>query len=108
MQDIMVNRKIFWEFWVFSTFAETFYLFTFCFFAFLLFWIVYRKRKQTQKAVFFCRFCPKMSVFVANKVLIFSDLSLYRANNTLPPRFWHSQGMSALVRFFFFLFLFFL
>ena len=46
-----------------------------------------------------------MSVFVANKVLIFSDLRLYRANYTPHPHFWHSQGGSALFRnFLFFLF----
>ena len=75
---------------------------------FLLFWIIYRKRKQKRKSRFLMCFCPKMSVFVANKVLIFSVLSLYRANCTPYPRFWHSQGGSALVRnFLFFIFLFF-
>ena len=47
-----------------------------------------------------------MSVFVANKVLIFSDLRLYRANHTPHPRFWHSQGGSALFRKFFIFFIF--
>ena len=75
---------------------------------FLLFWIIYRKRKQKRKRRIFAVFCRKMSLFVANNVLIFRDLRLYRANHTPPPRFWHSQGGSALVRnFLFFYFLFF-
>ena len=50
-----------------------------------------------------------MSLFVANKVLIFSDLSLYSVTYTPPPRFWHSHGGSALFQnFFIFLFFIFL
>ena len=79
----------------------------FVFSLFLLFWIIYRKRKQKRKSLFLGYFCPKTSLFVANKVLIFSDLSLYRANHTPHPRFWHSQGGSALFRKFF-IFLFFI
>lgn len=71
---------------------------------FLLFWIIYRKWKSR----IFADFCLKTSVFVANNVLIFCDLSLYRANCTPPPRFRHSQGGSALFRkFYFFYFYFF-
>ena len=54
---------------------------------FLLFWIIYRKWKQKRKSRFLGYFCPKTSVFVANKVLVFSVLSLYRANHTPPPAF---------------------
>ena len=96
-------------FWVFSrTFAQTSYLFTFCFFAFSLILDKLQKMKTETKKPNFRRFCLKMSVFVANKTLIFSDLRLYRANHTPPHRFWHSQGGSALFRkFFIFYFLFF-
>lgn len=96
-------------FWVFSsTFAQTSYLFTFCFLDFPSV-LIFQTQKETEtKNPIFCRFCLNTSVFVANKTLIFSDLRLYRANHTPPPRFWHSQGGSALFRkFFIFLFLFF-
>ena len=96
-------------FWGFSsTFAQTSYLFTFCFLAFSSVLIFQTQTKTETKNPIFCRFCGYMSVFVANKVLIFSDLRLYRANHTPHPHFWHSQGGSALFRkFFIFLFLFF-
>lgn len=91
-----------------SIFAETYYLFTFCFFAFSLILDNLQKTETETKKPHFCRFCPKTSVFVANKTLIFSDLYLYRVIYTPPPRFWHSQGGSALIRnFLFFIILFF-
>ena len=95
-------------FWVFSSmFAQTSYLFTFCFLAFPSV-LIFQTQKETEtKNPLFCRFCLKTSLFVANKVLIFSNLRLYRANHTPPPRFWHSQGGSALFRKFF-IFLFFI
>ena len=96
-------------FWVFSsTFAQTSYLFTFCFLAFSSV-LIFQTQKETEtKNPLFCRFCLNTSVFVANKVLIFSNLRLYRANHTPPPNFWYSQGGSALFRkFFIFYFLFF-
>ena len=97
------------DFWVFSsTFAQTSYLFTFCFLAFRYVLIFQIQTETEMKNPLFCSFCLKTSVFVANKVLIFSDLRLYRANHTPHPRFWHSQGGSALFRkFFIFYFLFF-
>ena len=97
------------DFWVFSsTFAQTSYLFTFCFLAFSSVLIFQTQTETETKNPIFCRFCLNMSVFVANKVLIFSDLRLYMANYTPPPHLWHSQGGSALFqKFFIFLFLFF-
>ena len=93
---------------VFRTFAQTSYLFTFCFLAFSLILDKLQKTETETKKTNFCRFCLKTSLFVANKVLIFSDLRLYRANHTPHPHFWHSHGGSALFRkFFIFLFLFF-
>ena len=96
-------------FWVFSsTFAQTSYIFTFRFLAFSSVLIFQTQTETETKKTHFCRFCINMSVFVANKVLIYSDLRLYRANHTPHPRFWHSQGGSALFqKFFIFLFLFF-
>ena len=97
------------DFWVFSsTFAQTSYLFTFCFLDFRYVLIFQIQTETETKNPHFCRFCLNTSVFVANKVLIYSDLRLYRVNNTPHPRFWHSQGWSALFRkFFIFYFLFF-
>ena len=97
------------DFWVFSsTFAQTSYLFTFRFLAFSSVLIFHVQTETEAKNPNFCRFCGYMSVFVANKTLVFSDLRLYRANYTPPPRFWHSKGGSAIFRkFFIFLFLFF-
>ena len=74
------------DFWVFSsTFAQTSYLFTFCFLAFPSVLIFQTQTKTEAKNPHFRRFCLKTSVFVANKTLIFSDLWLYRANYTPPP-----------------------
>lgn len=102
---LILSRKLFGNFEFFSTFAETFYLFTFYLFAFpLILDNLQKEETETKKPCF----CLKTSVFVANNVLIFSDLHLYRASHTPPPRFWHSQGGSALFRIFlFFYFLFF-
>ena len=96
-------------FWVFSsTFAQTSYLFTFCFLAFSLILDKLQKTKTETKNPYFCRFCLKTSVFVANKVLIFSDLCLYRANNTTHPTFsTHRVGQLSSENFLFFYFLFF-
>lgn len=105
MQCIMVNRKLFGNF-EFSTHLQKRSIFLLLVsMLFLLFWIIYRKQKQKRKIRFFAAFCRNMSVFVANKTLVFSDLYLYRVIYTPPPRFWHSQGGSALIRnFLFFIF----
>ena len=98
-----------WYFWVFSsTFAQTSYLFTFCFLAFPSV-LIFQTQKETEtKNPLFCRFCLNTSVFVANKVLIFSDLSLYMVNNTPPPTFGtRSVGQLSSENFLFFYFLFF-
>lgn len=50
---IMINRKLCGNFEFFCTFAETFYLFTFCFFAFSLILDNLQKMKtETKKAAF--------------------------------------------------------
>lgn len=74
MQRIMINRKLFGNFAFFSTFVQTFYLFTFCFFAYILILDKLQKTKTETKKPHFYRFCLKMSVFVTNKTLIFSNL----------------------------------
>ena len=97
-----------WDFWVFSsTFEQTYYIFTFRFLAFSSVLMFQAQTETETKNPIFCRFCLNMSVFVANKMLIYSDLRLYRVNNTPHPHFWHSQGGSALFRKFF-IFLFFI
>lgn len=102
---LILNRKLFGNFEFFRTFAQTFYLFTFYFLAFSSVWIVQKKTETETKKPHFCRFCRKMSVFVANKVLIFSDLSLYRANHTPPHPFLALAGwVSSRPKFFYFLF----
>ena len=94
------------DFWVFSsTFAQTSYLFTFCFLAFSSVLIFQAQTKTETKNPHFCRFCLNMSVFVANKTLIFSDLWLYRANYTPPPTFGTRRvGQLSSENFLFFLF----
>ena len=98
-----------WYFWVFSsTFAQTSYLFTFRFLAFSSVLIFHTQTETETKNPLFPRFCLNMSVFVANKVLIFSDLWLYRANYTPPPTFGtRSVGQLSSENFLFFYFLFF-
>ena len=98
------------DFWVFSsTFAQTSYLFTFRFLAFSSVLIFQTQTETETKNPNFRRFCPKTSVFVANKTLIFSDLRLYRANHTPPPPLLALEGwVSSLPKiFYFFYFLFF-
>lgn len=106
MQDIMVNRKLFGNFGFFSAFAETFYLFTFYLFAFSL---ILDNLQKTETEMKKPHFCLKTSVFVADKVLIFSDLPLYRANNTLPPPAFGTRRVGQLSSefFYFFIFIFF-
>ena len=75
---------------------------------FILFWFFRLKQKQKLKIRFFWCFCGYMSVFVANKVLIFSDLRLYRANYTPHPTFGTRRvGQLSSENFLFFYFLFF-
>lgn len=108
MQGIMINRKLFGNFGFSCMFANTSYLITFRFFVRFMFGENSRKRKQKRKKPHFCRFCPKTSVFVANKTLIFSVLWVYRANRTPPPPFLALAGWgSSLPKIFIFYFLFF-
>ena len=106
--NIMINRKL-WGIFGVSRHSlrkrPIFLLFVFSLFRSVL---IFQTQTETEaKNPHFCRFCLKTSVFVANKVLIFSDLRLYRANHTPPSPFWHSKGGSALFRKFF-IFLFFI
>ena len=107
LYNIMINRKL-WGIFEFSLAPlrkrHVFLLFVFS--LFILFWFFRLKQKQKLKNPLFWCFCLKTSVFVANKVLIFSDLRLYMANYTPHPHFWHSKGWSALFRKFFIFFIF--
>ncbi len=100
---LILNRKLFGNFEFSCMFAKTSYLITLCFFRLLH---VLRNQQKTETETKKPHFCPKTSLFVANKMLIFSNLYLYRVIYTPPPRFWHSQGRSALVRIFLFFFIF--
>jgi hypothetical protein len=88
-------------------FTKTSYLITLRFFRLLHVLGNQQKTETDTKKPHFCRFCPKTSVFVANKVLIFSDLQLYRANNTPPPVFG-TRRVGQLSSEIFFIFLFFI
>ena len=108
LYNIMINRKLWGIFEVsLVPLRKRLIFLLFVFSLFVMYWYFRLKQKQKLKIRFICRFCMKTSVFVANKVLIFSDLRLYSANHTPHPRFWHSQGGSALFRKFF-IFLFFI
>lgn len=105
MQDIMVNRKLFGNFGFSAPLQKCSIFLLFISLPFLLFWIIYRKQKQKRKIRFFAAFCRNMSVFVANNVLIFSVLYLYRANHTPTPPFLALAGwVSSLPKIFYFLF----
>ena len=93
---------------VYSTFAQTSYIFTFRFLAFSLILDKLQKTETETKKPHFCSFCPKTYVFVANKTLIFSDLWLYRVNYTTPPPLltlaWWVSSLPKIFYFFYFLF----
>lgn len=107
--NIMVNRKL-WGIFEFSLHSlrkrPIFLLFVFSIFSSVLIFLA--KTETETKKPLFCRFCLKTSVFVANKVLIFCDLRLYRANHTLPPPLLALAGwVSYLPKiFYFFIFIF--
>lgn len=107
-QSIMINRKLFGNLEFSAPLCKRSIFLLFVSLLFLLFWIIYRKRKQKRKRRIFAVFCRKMSLFVANNVLIFRDLHLYRANHTPPPAFGTRRvGQLSSENFLFFYFYFF-
>lgn len=106
MQSIMVNRKPFGNFKFSAHLQKRSIFLLFVSLPFILFWIIYRKRKQTQKKPYFCRFCPKTSVFVANKTLIFGVLYLYRVIYAPPPPVFGTRRVGQLSSEFFYFLLF--
>ena len=110
LYNIMINRKL-WGIFEFSLAPlrkrPIFLLSVFS--SFLLFGLFRRKQKHKRKIRIFCRFCLETSVFVANKVLIFSDLRLYRANHTPPhPLLALAGWVSYLPKIFYFFYFYFL
>ena len=102
MQRIMINRKLFGKFAFFSTFAQTFYLFTLYFFAFPIFWINYRKRKQKQKNVILGIFAV-IRPFLSQIKRWFSVVYRYVGQNTHHPPFLALAGwVSSCPKFFYF------
>ena len=102
---LILNRKLFRNFGFFSTFAAMYRLFTFSSFAFSHILDNLQKTETETKKPYFCHFCPKTSVFVANKTLIFSSLYLYRVIYTPPPVFGTRRvGQLSSEIFYFFIF----
>lgn len=108
MQYVVADRKLCGNFGFSFMFAKTSYLITFRFFVRFMFGENSRKRKQKREKPHFCRFCPKTSLFVANKTLIFSDLSLYRVIYTPPSPVFGTRRVGQLSSeiFYFFIFYF--
>lgn len=107
---LILNRKLFGNFeFSLHLYRNVLFFLLFVPLLFLLFWIIYRKLKQKRKSRFLGCFCPKTSLFVANKTLIFSVLYLYRANHTpTPPFLALAEWVSSLPKiFYFFIFYFF-
>ena len=75
MQGIMVNRD---DFGIFASFPHlcanvlSFYFLFLCLFSY--FGLFTENRNRKEKSAFLPLFCRNMSVFAANKTLIFSDL----------------------------------
>nr|DAH70553.1 MAG TPA: hypothetical protein [Caudoviricetes sp.] len=104
----MVNRKLFGNFGFSCMFTKTYYLITLRFFRLLHIFRNQQKTETETKKPHFCRFCLKTSLFVANKTLIFSTLSLYRVIYTPPPPVFKTRRVGQLSSeiFYFFIFYF--
>nr|DAG47602.1 MAG TPA: acriflavine resistance protein B [Caudoviricetes sp.] len=61
MQDIMVNRKLFWNFGFSAPLQKRSIFLPFISLPFLLFWIIYRKQKQKRKNRIFALKRPFLS-----------------------------------------------
>lgn len=108
MQGVMVNRKLFGNFEFSAPLQKRSIFLLFDSLLFLLFRIIYRKQKQKRKSRIFAVFAV-IRPFLSQIKYWFSVVYSYIGQTTpYPPRFWHSQGGSALVRnFLFFIFYFF-
>ena len=105
---LILNRKLFGEFRVFPHLCANVLSFLLFFFSlFVLFWFFRLRQKQKRKIRIFAVFAQKRT-FLSQIKCLFSVIYDYIGQTTPhPPRFWHSQGGSALFRKFF-IFLFFI
>lgn len=106
MQGIMVNRKYLEFLQVFSTFVETYYLFTFSFLAFPFVWENSRKRKQKRKNRIFADFAVKRP-FLSQIKRWFSVIYAYIGWFAPHPPVFGTRRVGQLSSEFFFIFLFF-
>ena len=104
---LILNWKLFGNFEFSAPLQKRSIFLLFISLLFLLFWIICRKRKQKRKSRIFAVFAWKRP-FLSQIKYWFSVIYTYIGQTTPhPPRFWHSQGGSALFRKFF-IFLFFI
>ena len=105
---LILNRKLFgiFEFFLAPLRKSPIFL-LFVLSLFLLYWYFRLKQKQKRKTIIFAVFARKRT-FLSQIKYWFSVIYLYIGQTTPhPPRFWHSQGGSAIFRKFF-IFLFFI
>ena len=103
---LILNWKLFGNFEFSAPLQKRSIFLLFISLLFLLFWIIYRKKKQKRKSRIFAVFARKRP-FLSQIKRWFSVIYRYIGQITPhPPRFWHSQGGSALVRKFFIFYFF--
>ena len=104
MQCIMVNRKLFGNFEFSAPLQKRSIFLPFISLPFILFWIIYRKRKQTQKSCIFAVFARKRP-FLSQTKYWFSVIYTYIGQTTPHPPFLALAGwVSSLPKIFYFLF----
>lgn len=107
MQNIMVNRKLFGNFEFSAPLCKRSIFLLFVSLLFLLFWIIYRKRKQKRKRRIFAVFAWKCP-FLSQTTYWFSEIYTYIGQTTPhPPLLALAGWVSSLPKiFYFFIFIF--